>query len=162
MFLHASDGRVTYGAGMPTLTITPYHCYTIMAPIRNNNRRDMRLSTTRRLTRQQQAIWLIIVTTVSLWYRDRIRRHLGDIRDCISMLHVPTGRGTAGREYGRGSVWVRSMLAGHPERIYDITRLRKEQFLELLDWLQDRGLQNSKRCTAPEKLVIFLGWPRGG
>ena len=42
------------------------------------------------------------------------------------------------------------------ERIYDMTRLRKEQFLELLDWLQDRGLRNSNRCTAPEKLVIFL------
>jgi hypothetical protein len=89
-------------------------------------------------------------------YRAQNHRRLQRLHDHINMLHVPTGKRTAGREYGRGSAWVRSMLEGHPERIYDVTRLRKEQFLDLLDWLRYRGLRKSKRCTAGEKLAIFL------
>ena len=125
-----------------------------MALTYNQNDRQRSTALSRRRMRQQQAILLVI--TVSMWYRLQIRRYLEGIRGCINMLHVPTGKGIAGREYGRGSIWVRSMLEGHPQRIYDTTRLKKEQFFELLDWLRDHGLRNSKRCTAAEKLAIFL------
>lgn len=135
-----------------------------MAPTRGRSdwRRSIALATHRR--RQQQAI-AFVFTAASIWYRLQIRRrcrYLERIRRCINTRYVPTGKAIACHDRMRGSVWIQSILEGHPQQIYDITRLQKEQFLELLAWLRRRGLRNSRRCTATEKLAIFLCITRHG
>ena len=49
------------------------------------------------------------------------------------------------------------MLYGHPQRLYNLTRIRPEVFRKLLEWLQINGdLKDTKLLLAAEKLIIFL------
>jgi len=48
------------------------------------------------------------------------------------------------------------MRYGHWARIFDVTRLHKDQFESLLRWLQREGLTESHNVTADEKLGIFM------
>src|SRR5947209_1904117 len=72
------------------------------------------------------------------------------------VLYTPTGRRVEGMEYGRGSEWMRSMRAGHWERLHDITSLYQDQFEALHETLLDEGLTGSHIVTSDEKLGIFL------
>ena len=49
------------------------------------------------------------------------------------------------------------MLYGHPQRLYNLTRMQPEVFRKLLKWLQINGdLKDTKLLSAAEKLLIFL------
>ena len=69
---------------------------------------------------------------------------------------MPSSRCGEGREHGRGESWIQSLRQGHWERIYDTTRLYKDQFKDLLEWCEQHGIRSTTRCIAAEKLRIFL------
>ena len=57
----------------------------------------------------------------------------------------------------RGTELMKQLREGHLERIYNLTRLRKETFKGLLAWIQERGIiKEGSEVTVAEKLLIFL------
>jgi hypothetical protein len=57
----------------------------------------------------------------------------------------------------RGGEFTTQLLHGHPGRIQNFTRLKRDTFLALLDWLLTHtDLGDSREATAAEKLIIFL------
>lgn len=57
-----------------------------------------------------------------------------------------------------GERWLCRLLEqGHVSRIHENLRMDRDTFLKLSKWLQDRrGLRNSRRISARQKLAIFL------
>ena len=52
---------------------------------------------------------------------------------------------------------MKQLREGHLERIYNLTRLRKETFKGLLAWIQERGIiKEGSKVTVAKKLLIFL------
>ena len=57
----------------------------------------------------------------------------------------------------RGTTWTTQLLYGHPQRLYNLTRMRPDVFRKLLEWLQlYGGLRDTKLLSAAEKLLIFM------
>ena len=86
------------------------------------------------------------------------RQQLFDIAAaCAQNTYISTGVRSEGREYGRGTEWVISMLNGHESRLYDTMRMRPNTFRELLRFCEEEGgLRSSDECPAANKLGIFL------
>ena len=58
---------------------------------------------------------------------------------------------------GRGAELTAQLLYGHPVRLQNLTRLKRDTFLALLDWLLvHTDLKDSREVSAAQKLVIFL------
>jgi len=69
----------------------------------------------------------------------------------------PVGVRTQHTDIRRGTSWMTQLLYGHPQRLYNLTRMRPEVFRKLLEWLQiNGGLKDTKLLSAAEKLLIFL------
>ena len=69
-----------------------------------------------------------------------IRRAIPSIMLSVSQyvnktLYIPTSIRTMYPDAFRGAELTMALLTGHPGQIRDMTRLRKEVFLELLGWL---------------------------
>ena len=71
-------------------------------------------------------------------------------------LYIPTGVCGYGRDFGRGEIWVESMLRGHPERIKDTLRVTPCQFELLLEWLEENAGFKSGYVSSKVKLAMFL------
>lgn len=80
------------------------------------------------------------------------------VLQCIpTTIYTPPGIRTMYTDAFRGAELTDELLSGHPGRIFDMTRLRREVFLELLNWLcQNTELKDSRHVSAAEKLVTFL------
>ena len=63
-------------------------------------------------------------------------------------LYIPTRVCGYGRDFGKGEVWVESMLRGHPERIKDTLRVTPCQF--------ENAAFKSRYVSSKVKLAIFL------
>lgn len=75
----------------------------------------------------------------------------------VETLYIPKGIRTMYTDAHRGAYLTNQLLTGHADRIFNMTRLKREVFLELLEWLcQNSNLKDSRCVSAAEKLFIFL------
>jgi DDE superfamily endonuclease len=75
----------------------------------------------------------------------------------VETLYIPKGIRTMYTDAHRGAHLTNQLLTGHAQRIFNMTRLKREVFLELLEWLcQNSKLKDSRCVSAAEKLIIFL------
>jgi DDE superfamily endonuclease len=73
----------------------------------------------------------------------------------IGTRYTPTGIRTVYTD--ASELTTLQLLAGRPERIPDMTRLKSEVFLELLRWLSENSkLKDTRQVSSAEKLMIFL------
>lgn len=101
---------------------------------------------------QQELYHRIIINTTTT-----IQSILLAILQHIDTLYIPTGLRTMYTDGFRGAVFTQQLLSGHPGRIRDMTRLKKEVFLELLNWLCEKAnLKDSRNVSSAEKLILFL------
>jgi DDE superfamily endonuclease len=72
--------------------------------------------------------------------------------------YTPSGLRTMSTDALHGIQLTESLLLNeHPQRIQDLTRLKRETFIALLQWLTEKtNLKTSRNVSAAEKLLIFL------
>lgn len=61
-----------------------------------------------------------------------------------------------------GKGWIDELLIGHPVRFHNALGMSKYVFRQLLNKLQQCGLESSRFVTATEKLAMFLVLARKG
>jgi hypothetical protein len=103
--------------------------------------------------------------------REALREHILLIQAVIlavcsyieDSLYIPSGLRTmdkdalSDQDALRGVQLTESLLTGNPQRIQNLTRLKRETFKALLQWLiEHTGLKDSREVSAAEKLIIFL------
>ena len=73
-------------------------------------------------------------------------------------VYIPGGIRTMYTEVNRGAMLTEEFIStGHSTRIYNITRMKREAFLDMLDWLLlNTNLRSSRGVSAAEKVLIFL------
>jgi DDE superfamily endonuclease len=104
-------------------------------------------------SRKESQQWQLYRRTV----RTAIVSILFAVLQYVETLYIPTGLRTMYTDGIRGAVLTQQLLNGHPERIRNMTRLKKEVFLELLNWLCQKGnLKDSRQVSSAEKLILFL------
>ena len=78
-------------------------------------------------------------------------------RDVISGENNTGGVHIQYTDMWHGTTWTTQLLYGHPQRLYNLTRMRPDVFRKLLEWLQlYGGLRDTKLLSAVEKLLIFM------
>lgn len=97
--------------------------------------------------------------------REALREHLLLLQVIIlavcsyieDSLYIPSGLRMMDKDALRGVELTESLLTGHPQRIQNLTRLKRETFKALLQWLLEHtDLKDSREVSAAEKLIIFL------
>jgi hypothetical protein len=74
-------------------------------------------------------------------------------------FYIPRKIRTMYTDANRGAILTEEYIStGHSTRIYNITRMKRDAFLDLLDWLLiNTNLRSSRGgVSAAEKLLIFL------
>jgi len=106
------------------------------------NRRRLRL-----LLLQQLQLLLAILHGVSVFVSTEVYVPQG-VRTYFRNDDSARGEGGEGR--------TRELIEGHPARIYDLTRVPIDVFLELVKWLELNGLKATREMSVARQLLIFL------